>query len=1377
MKQFLLLLSLALPLWSQATVYLRSSGPASVIVNGATNATPIAISTNSPHNFSSACGTSATCYCGVWTISAGTGVSPANGIHECHYVDPTHLSLYDLTNTAIAGTGQYWTGGTMLNNPSGAWVSQLTPFTLGSGPLGYLDGPNGNLMRRVSLGPQNGMTTSNGLVVSGCPAACSITVATTYDPTTGLFPIAAGNSFSVTGTGTALDTCGSGGAAQSPYTVVSASSFGWASASFTCTGLSNADYTNVNLHCGPAATPNDTIGGTQPCTRVSQMAYTGNPWWNALTHQMVHYSDFTSYPSYLMTYDGGTVTPGSGILQEYSLAALRFLVDPASSLFLQETLYALNHIERIGGVSFAQNEAAGVFRSNEMYTDDYEGLSILYDVGAPYWTASEKATGLNKLYNDLDDPTVAACSKTNADMSTGHTIVLSSGLVASGTNDATHVQLPVSDPHYGTVNYYVNTVVQLSNGGFNAYSNYSYGLVTAQTSGGVLTVSFSSGGYAQRNNVTACTYTSGLSVTGTTGQLCALNMGNAQGAVPLTGANTIAGSTTIAIWQPGSGFVSAPTAASVYGNSSSASCSGSANVSCSIGTSYAIYDTAVVSTTTQGVAATYIFTKTTNLSSYYNSGDGIMGYNGWGNNFHLWNNMSYVTSVGSNTLSVVNGGGVTASTSVPSMAWHVSAWQAGDCGLQWAFKHFGPTSYGVVSAVYPPITGVPVGTDSGGNIVPNAIISEGGNFGAGDPGDALVADLAIANDDSRAIRDAARMQSYLFDYEHRHYMDYSGGWVHSGTGYSIDSITGSLDLQTWMLSQSIPGFPNEDLTGPWLQGTSLQKMFEYYPDLQGGLPNFLVWGGGVAYAYDAGGVLAQGFPFDGALLRAPQSNNAKFLRNWMEHVTDPCVSIGTCSGGTTNYWGGNGVEGDRVGLAFLHNDPRVGDVDYTTQPHQYVWNTSSSATCASLTGWPCSQFRGDAMISRTGWTSSSDSLLYFDSRAFTTDYDAPNGSLRLYKNGWLLAPDTNPPGSLWVTDSSIIGDTPQFGGAQSRWDNEFLSGLGSTANVGKIQITAWGGTANSGSWSTQYGDAQSRYAYVCTNLAPEYNTSNLGIAISYVNRCAAHFKESGKDEFVFDLLDTSNSSTQVATHIHYNQTGQTISGGMVTGSTTCINSSGSQVSCSSTLNTNRIIKSLESGGGTPAEINGVITHVDSPGTITLNWDCPGSGNAPQCTNSPLNTYSGGNGWTDRVTIAGGSSVGASVTGMTALIEHKVMQSLTDATFSTTALNPDANWTGAQVCGAVSCAVFVGAVGGTTHSTLTSFITTHTGIAQYLIGGLAAGNYIVKVNGTTVFSGSVAAGDNSVAFDSTAGTVVISVGVGGTTVIGGNGKIGGNGIIH
>jgi hypothetical protein len=296
-------------------------------------------------------------------------------------------------------------------------------------------------------------------------------------------------------------------------------------------------------------------------------------------------------------------------------------------------------------------------------------------------------------------------------------------------------------------------------------------------------------------------------------------------------------------------------------------------------------------------------------------------------------------------------------------------------------------------------------------------------------------------------------------------------------------------------------------------------------------------------------------------------------------------------------------------------------------------------------------------------------------------------------------------------------------------------------------------------------------------LAPEYNTSNLGIAISYVNRCAAHFKESGKDEFVFDLLDTSNSSTQVATHIHYNQTGQTISGGMVTGSTTCINSSGSQVSCSSTLNTNRIIKSLESGGGTPAEINGVITHVDSPGTITLNWDCPGSGNAPQCTNSPLSTYSGGNGWTDRVTIAGGSSVGASVTGMTALIEHKVMQSLTDATFSTTALNPDANWTGAQVCGAVSCAVFVGAVGGTTHSTLTSFITTHTGIAQYLIGGLAAGNYIVKVNGTTVFSGSVAAGDNSVAFDSTAGTVVISVGVGGTTVIGGNGKIGGNGIIH
>ena len=54
----------------------------------------------------------------------------------------------------------------------------------------------------------------------------------------------------------------------------------------------------------------------------------------------------------------------------------------------------------------------------------------------------------------------------------------------------------------------------------------------------------------------------------------------------------------------------------------------------------------------------------------------------------------------------------------------------------------------------------------------------------------------------------------------------------------------------------------------------------------------------------------------------------------------------------------------------------------------------------------------------------------------------------------------------------------------------------------------------------------------------------------------------------------------------------------------------------------------------------------------------------------------------------------------------------------------------------------------------SFTTTHSGTAQYLVAGMAPGNYNVSVNGTTVASCSVNANDNTLYFESTAGLVQI-----------------------
>jgi hypothetical protein len=90
-------------------------------------------------------------------------------------------------------------------------------------------------------------------------------------------------------------------------------------------------------------------------------------------------------------------------------------------------------------------------------------------------------------------------------------------------------------------------------------------------------------------------------------------------------------------------------------------------------------------------------------------------------------------------------------------------------------------------------------------------------------------------------------------------------------------------------------------------------------------------------------------------------------------------------------------------------------------------------------------------------------------------------------------------------------------------------------------------------------------------------------------------------------------------------------------------------------------------------------------------------------------------------------------------------------------------------------------GGVTHANITGFTTTHSGTAQYLFAGLTPGSYAVTIGGTPV-SGSpftVAANDNSIEFESTAGSVSIngSVGSSSSSIISGQITPSGNVIIH
>jgi hypothetical protein len=148
--------------------------------------------------------------------------------------------------------------------------------------------------------------------------------------------------------------------------------------------------------------------------------------------------------------------------------------------------------------------------------------------------------------------------------------------------------------------------------------------------------------------------------------------------------------------------------------------------------------------------------------------------------------------------------------------------------------------------------------------------------------------------------------------------------------------------------------------------------------------------------------------------------------------------------------------------------------------------------------------------------------------------------------------------------------------------------------------------------------------------------------------------------------------------------------------------------------------------------------------------CPDTSSYSGSFNGNVNgEYFNGYGWSHRVSLCGGPACGWTVSRFRALIVHKIAQNLSDTTLTATPIVPDSNWFGVQTKDKV--AIF--GVGGI-HSTMAGFTTTHSGTAQYLFGGLTPGTYAITINGLPVTGSpfAVAAGDNSIHFESTAGTV-------------------------
>ena len=495
MRRLLLLLLLTLGAAAQTTVYLRSSGPPAVLIHQYTNGAPCAtgvqcIQTAEAHGMDPGCGTTKTCWVTVSGLvsDAGSGNCPVYGsnvgqvesaagsghVATAKYVDATHYGMYDTTGvptdgtspyigTAIAPNGAFCDGQNYYNVADAAISAQVNPFTLPAQPLGWLDGPNGPMMRRLAL------TTTNGLT-SVVVAANLATVTTGYD-----HGLSTGDRLSFWNTtSSALNTV-NGAGVGSPYTVTVTSPTTF---TFPTTGVSDGNYT-VNAHCGPGSNTDAKgnyligTGSTQNCVVVSQIAWVGNVIYDALQAEMVRRyatgSDLIA-GNYKPQMYGGLGFLGIDELGSFGMIAVMSMVDRANTYLQTALLWGLENLPRLDGVNWTLSESATL---NTTYNDTTmsDGGEIggnvawMYIAGvqAGYLTNANKTILLNQLNNDIVDP-LAVSSTIDAapqapTISTGHTAQAGSSntvtLASSESLDFTHtlIYFPALGG-YGTVSSY-----------------------------------------------------------------------------------------------------------------------------------------------------------------------------------------------------------------------------------------------------------------------------------------------------------------------------------------------------------------------------------------------------------------------------------------------------------------------------------------------------------------------------------------------------------------------------------------------------------------------------------------------------------------------------------------------------------------------------------------------------------------------------------------------------------------------------------------------------------------------------------------------------------------------------------------------------------
>ena len=605
-------------------------------------------------------------------------------------------------------------------------------------------------------------------------------------------------------------------------------------------------------------------------------------------------------------------------------------------------------------------------------------------------------------------------------------------------------------------------------------------------------------------------------------------------------------------------------------------------------------------------------------------------------------------------------------------------WSAGQCGVIWNVKHdkwIPPSLTGGASILYPPDGGTD-GSDTGQNLVYSALWGMQMTF------------LSLIDDDVNAsVRSGAEMTTaYSFWYTGPYALAerFNTGFHQSGSGYGIARMHFYMPGAAIAIQNSLISPPA--VVGTWAKKLMVLDYANTFPNaqrsqMQWGQPDVSGGFGGMTPQN------LQGFVMLAYWYRAtPEGAYANW---WLQNMwANSGVGFGNTPGSNLGFTSTN-IASNGGGAApwfYIFTDRSYPTASLSGSPTTFPLNVTDTGVAGQ---------RADALISRTGFLSATDTLLDFHAETLT-EYDhnvfatlpSNQGSYKIFKGHYLLAEDFG----INFSDPSANGFT--------------LGGQGSNY----VEV---GGSASNINTTPPIGSAIPRatgnndYAYSMADVTKAYVS---GVGLQHGYRHLVDFKLAGTQQFIVDYMDfqTANGETKKAYYHYPNMSGTALVVDTVTSNNT--NGNASQL----------------------------LTKVLAPQPVLIASNRTG-------TSFRL----------DVCPTSDGATCDANSRQAEMLVVHMPVAGTGGALPSMHLLSSiDPGFTGIEIDG-LSPKVAVFARNGTTAAT-TSFTAGHTGIAQILIGGVtptatAGMVYTLTRAGVPVLRHQVVGADGTIYFQGTAGT--------------------------